>query len=245
MIISDIDGTLINEQGDYTGLDELRRLLRERDNRFVFGIASGRSLQKIRSVLERFEIPTPDVVIASVGTYMYYGYQEQHLDKGWLAYINRQWYPDRIRECLDAIEGLELQEPENLNPFKISYYLRDPAIRLELIRERLGRLAHQVNVVLTQSTYLDILPRRASKGRAVRYLANKWSIPLKQVVVCGDAGNDLDMLCTAAAGVVVGNHAPELELLRGNKSIYFAQAVSAAGILEGLRHYGLLDAVAA
>jgi sucrose-phosphate synthase len=37
---------------------------------------------------------------------------------------------------------------------------------------------------------------------------------------------------------VVGNHTPELEALRGLEQIYFAQAHCAAGILEGLAHYG-------
>lgn len=238
MIISDIDGTLISEKGDYSGLEELKALLRDRGDEFAFGIASGRSLDKVEAVLRKFEIPTPDVVIASVGTFIYYGYGEQFVDKGWSKHINHLWDADRIRESLASVEGLELQEPENQNPFKISYYVdKEGEPDIEAVREALGRQARNVNVVLTQGAYLDILAKRASKGRAVRYLGNKWSIPLDQIVVCGDAGNDLDMLTGATRGIVVGNHATELEELRGLKRVYFARAVSAAGILEGLDHF--------
>lgn len=240
MVISDIDGTLISETGDYSGLEELKELLRNRGDQFAFGIASGRSLEKVRKVLEEFEIPTPDIVVSSVGTYIHYGLDAASVDKGWLQRIHYQWDPERIRETLGAQEGLELQEPANQNPSKISYYIHDKTIGVEAVQAALGRLARQVNVLVTQGAYLDILPRRASKGRAVRYLGNKWSVPLDQVVACGDAGNDLDMFTGATRGIVVGNHAPEMEVLRSMRRVHFAQGVSAAGILEGLRHFDFL-----
>ena len=133
------------------------------------------------------------------------------------------------------MEGIEPQDPVDQNPFKVSYFLHDTELTAERITEHLGKLARNASVVITQSAYLDILPKRASKGRAVRYLGNKWSIPITEAVVCGDAGNDIDMFTGASRGIVVGNHAPEMEHLRELKRVYFAQGHSAAGILEGLR----------
>lgn len=237
MIVSDIDGTMVHEAGDYTGLDELRVRLRDRGHRFAFALATGRSLDKVREVVAAHALPTPDIVISSVGTYIYYGLDPKSLDKGWLAHIDYRWEPEAIREHLASLAGVELQEEANQNPFKISYYLNDRTIDSARINEVLGRLADNLSVLVTQSAFLDILPKRASKGRAIRYLARKWSIPLSQVVVCGDAGNDLDMFTVAAKGIIVGNHSPELEVLRGMRRVYFAQAHSAAGILEGLQHF--------
>ncbi len=50
------------------------------------------------------------------------------------------------------------------------------------------------------------------------------------------------MLVGQTAGIVVGNHDPELASLRHSKShrVYFAQAHYAGGILEGLEHYGFV-----
>lgn len=241
MVISDIDGTLISETGDYADLEELKSFLRDRGNDFVFGIASGRSLPKVKEVLSKFEIPTPDLVICSVGTYIYYGLDSQFMDKGWMKHINYGWKADAIREKLASFDGLEPQDPADQNPFKVSYFIHDNAISVEQVTAHLGKLARNVSVVITQSAYLDILPKRASKGRAVRYVGNKWSIPITQAVVCGDAGNDIDMFTGTSRGIVVGNHAPEMEQLKELKRVYFAQGHSASGILEGLRHFKFLD----
>ncbi len=92
--------------------------------------------------------------------------------------------------------------------------------------------------MITRGAYLDILPRRGSKGRAVRYISQKWAIPLSQTLVCGDSGNDLDMIANTSKAIVVGNHSKELEHLRENRKVYFAAKESSAGMLEGLNHYG-------
>jgi sucrose-phosphate synthase len=86
-----------------------------------------------------------------------------------------------------------------------------------------------------------VLPLRASKGKAIRYLADKWEIPVERILVAGDSGNDEEMLRGATLGVVVGNYSPELEALRGRPRIYFAKAHFAAGILEGMDHYAFLS----
>jgi hypothetical protein len=39
----------------------------------------------------------------------------------------------------------------------------------------------------------------------------------------------------------VGNHAPELEPLRGRRGVHVAEGAYAAGVREGLRAWGLLE----
>jgi sucrose-phosphate synthase len=244
MIICDIDDTIIAPKLDNPGLDEFRQLLSDRGKQFVYGVASGRSLALIREVISEFGLPVPDVVISSVGTFISYGLEEKRtgIDKGWHGHIDHQWKPDAIRERLNNHPGVKPQETDKQNEYKISYYILDPQLSIERVKEALGRTAAGANIIMTQSAYLDILPRRASKGRAIRYVANKWSIPLQQTVVCGDAGNDLDMFNGQSRGIVVANHSPELEMLRGKRRVYFAEAPAAAGILEGLRHNQFIKA---
>jgi sucrose-phosphate synthase len=92
-------------------------------------------------------------------------------------------------------------------------------------------------VIYSHNEFLDILPIRASKGHAIRYLAYKWDLPLAQFLTSGDSGNDSEMLVGDTLGVVVGNHSQELENLRGLDQVYFADRCYAAGILEGIQHY--------
>ena len=96
-------------------------------------------------------------------------------------------------------------------------------------------------MIHSHNEYLDILPIRASKGLAVRYLAIKWGLPLDRILVAGDSGNDEEMLSGDVLGVVVGNYSSELKRLYGKPRIYFAENEYANGIVEGIQHYNFLD----
>ena len=96
-------------------------------------------------------------------------------------------------------------------------------------------------MVFSHGQYLDFLPQRASKGAAIRYLATKWGIPFRRILVAGDSGNDEEMLRGVTCGVIVGNYSKELEHLKGLRRMFFSQQEYAAGIIDGLDHYGFLE----
>ncbi len=240
MLASDIDGTLIMESGAQPGLDELREMIRNRGDGFVFAVATGRSLEKVRDVLQEHDMPEPDIVISSVGTFIYYGLDESQVDKAWQSHLAFRWNPEALRQGLSKLPGLTLQEPENQNPFKISYYIDPDTFDPDAVRAAVGRQWANINVIITQNTFLDVLPKRASKGRAVRHVCRTWSIPTQQTIVCGDSGNDLDLLEGTGRAVVVGNYSPELESLRGHRRVYFSPQPGAMGILDGLKAHGFL-----
>lgn len=66
------------------------------------------------------------------------------------------------------------------------------------------------------------------------------NIPGQQVVVSGDSGNDVDMFIPPFRGIIVGNADADLRVLAG-PHVYQAQARYAAGVLEGLQHWGVLS----
>jgi sucrose-phosphate synthase len=113
-----------------------------------------------------------------------------------------------------------------------------PSLRQIDMRLREHRL--RANLIYSHQAYLDVLPIRASKGQAIRYLAYKWSLPLRAFLVAGDSGNDLEMLVGDTQAVVVSNHSVELDKLRGMDQVYFADTPCAYGILEGMAHYGFV-----
>jgi sucrose-phosphate synthase len=132
---------------------------------------------------------------------------------------------------MQSIEGQRLH--------KISY-LVNPAQAPSLAEIQRHLLQHQLDVqmIYSHEEFLDILPSRASKGDAVNYCADKWNFPMEKILVAGDSGNDEQMLGGRAKAVVVGNYSPELEKLRGQNSIYFAEGNYAQGILEAIAYYG-------
>ena len=234
ILVADVDNTLT---GDAEALQKLVRMLHDAGDRIAVGIATGRSMTLTRNVLKQWKIPTPQLLITSVGSEIHYG---PHLvqDKGWNQHICYRWQPDGLREAMAELPGLKLQPPEGQSEFKVSYDVDPDRIpRITDIVRHLRRLRLQANVVYSHQAYLDLLPIRASKGTALRYFATKWDIPLERCLVAGDSGNDMEMLTGNTLGVVVGNYSEELEALRGEPHIYFADAHHAAGIIEGIEHY--------
>src|SRR3546814_750563 len=137
---------------------------------------------------------------------------------------------------------MRLQPEENQREFKLSsYVIPDKMPPLRKLYQLLREHGLQANLVYSHQAYLDVLPERASKGRAIRYLSYKWGVPLQNFLVAGDSGNDEEMLVGDTLGIVVGNHSPELEPLRGLEQIYFAEHVCARGVLEGIEHYDFLQ----
>jgi sucrose-phosphate synthase len=233
LFITDIDNTLI---GDDRSLKELNRLLQRHHQEVAFGVATGRNLALVVELVNSSIIPPPDIIICSVGTEIYYGV-DLLLDKSWRSHIAFRWNRERLRQTLAGLDCLSLQSEEAQKEFKLSYLIDDPEANLHRIHHALTEQGLRYNLIVSSRRYLDILPSRASKGKAIRYLHRKWNIPLDHILVAGDSGNDEEMLRGEMLAIVVGNHSAELEKLRGLRHIYFSRACHAAGILEGSMHY--------
>ncbi len=237
LLITDIDNTLV---GDDAALEQLMRILKENQDVLGFGVATGRTVDSAIRLFEEYNLIVPDVIISAVGAEMYYRW-ESFPDKGWQAHISKKWNRERIRGSLEQVDFLDYQEEKNQRRFKISYNMKPRKDRLAQIHDILVRNKCHYNLIYSHQTYLDILPHRASKGKAIRYLSYKWGIPLNNIMVCGDSGNDEEMLKGNTLGVVVGNHEKELEKLKGKRKIYFSKKNYAEGIMDGLRKYDLIQ----
>jgi len=234
VLMSDIDNTLI---GDREGLEEVAAWLREHAHSVAFGIATGRSLESTLKVVKSCSVPLPNILVTSVGTEINYG-PSLVPDAGWANHIRYKWRRESLAEAMSSVPGLELQAMENQREFKLSYDVNPELMpSLTQIYRHLREHGLSAQLVYSHEAFLDVLPVRASKGHAIRYLAYKWGLPLKNFLVAGDSGNDEEMLRGDTLGVVVGNHSSELESLRGLEQIYFAQEACARGILEGIHHY--------
>ena len=237
--ITDIDNTLIGDHNEK--LPGLIDFLKSNREAIGFGIATGRTVDSAMAVLAEYGIPEPDVVISSVGAEIYYGV-DLHMDRGWNAHLSHDWNRDRIKELLDGFEFLEYQEEDTQRQHKVSYNMDPEKDRLTRIHDLLERNRCRYTLVYSHEQFLDILPHRASKGKAIRFISYKWNIPLANIMVAGDSGNDAEMLRGDMAGVVVGNYSRELEPLRRIRKVYFADAPCAGGILEGMNHYRWINA---
>ena len=238
-IFTDLDQNLL---GDPDSLADFIRIVRQNRKCASFGIATGRRLDSALAVMRRYGIPRPDVLITALGTEIYYAPQLT-ADLGWARHIDHLWYPRRVRDALADLPGLKLQPRIEQSRFKVSWYI-DPEKALSL--EEIGSILHQadlnVHLNLSFGQFLDVVPARASKGLALRYVADQWGIPLEHCLAAGGSGADEDMIRGNTLAVVVANrHHEELSQLTDTESIYFAERPYAAGILEAIEHYRFFE----
>lgn len=238
MIVTDIDHTLL---GDETALSKFVAMIENIDYNICFAVATGRTIDSAYKVLEKNGIPYPDIIISSVGSEIYYNFRGKLIySKGWHAHLNNQWKRNKIVKLLSGFKYLKYQEEENQREFKISYYTSEIPGYVKKVKNVLIQNKIKANVIFSHGQYLDVLPYRASKGKAIRYLAYRWNIPFENILVAGDSGNDIEMLKGEMLGVVVANYSRELEVLKGQKRIYFAGGKYAAGIIDGIKYYDFL-----
>jgi len=238
-IFTAIDNTLL---GDAEGLEQFIKVICEQRKKFLFGIATGRRLDSILAILKTHRIPMPDILITSLGTEIYYAPQ-LIADIAWTYHIDHLWTPQVLRRILGGLPGLTPQPKKEQSQFKISYYYDSHAApSMEDILTLLRRHELSVNPTLSFGQFLDLVPARASKGQAVRYVARQWNIPLDRILVTGGSGGDEDMLRGNTLGVVVANrHREELSILSEAEHVYFAESAHAKGILEAIEHYDFFN----
>jgi len=239
-LFTDLDQNLL---GDPDSLADFITVVRENRQCISFGIATGRCLESALSIMKRFGIPMPDVLITSVGTEIFYAPQLT-ADRAWSRHIDHDWNPETVRRTLTELPGIRLQPKSEQSRFKISFYI-DPrkAPKLDEINSLLHQAELSVNTFMSFGQFLDIVPGRASKGLALRYFASLWGIPLEHILAAGGSGTDEDMMRGNTLAVVVSNrHEEELDRLPDAQRIYFATRPYAAGIMEAIAHYDFLRA---
>jgi sucrose-phosphate synthase len=239
VFVSGLDQNLI---GDPEALQTLIAALRRHRKTTAFVIATGRRLDSALSLMKTHGIPEPDVLITSGGTEIYFA-PELIPDRTWSKSIDYHWAPHKIRRLLNDMEGLVRQPKVEQSRFKLSYFIDPALVDVETIRSLLHQEGQAVHILYAFGQYLDIIPARASKGLALRYIADRWEITLDRVLVAGGSGADEDMMRGDTLAVVVANrHHEELSDLVDFDRVYFAKQPLAAGILEAFEHYDFFGA---
>lgn len=262
LLCTDLDRTLL-PNGSCVETPGVRQLLAAylQQHQVKLAFVSGRDLTLVQQAIADYQLPTPDYVIADVGTSLYHtGTSWQH-DERWQQQIGADWrfaQPADLYALLADIPGLTLQEPHKQGRYKLSFYtpldwemaVHEPAIQL-----RFAQQDWPVQLVFSldeekQVGLLDVIPASAGKLGAIHFLMHQLQIGDDAVLFAGDSGNDLDVLCSGLPAVLVANASADvradacsrvqqaglqarLYLARG----HIGNGCYAAGILEGIEHF--------
>lgn len=245
LFVTDLDNTLV---GDDEALKTLNRHLAVHRQEFGTKIvyATGRSLYLYRLLAKAKFLLSPDALITSVGTEMYFDSEQKICDPQWAEILSQGWNREEIVAIASDIEELQFQPDSEQNPFKISYYLAESVAEevIDKLKAKLSDRGYEVKSIYSGGQDLDLIPPNGDKGLAVKFLRERWNIGAAKTVTCGDSGNDIALFTGEEKGIIVGNAKSELSQWyreNQNESLYFAQAPCAGGILEGLRYFKFLS----
>ncbi len=75
------------------------------------------------------------------------------------------------------------------------------------------RYYHELNPVMSNHIYYEIMPEKVSKGEALKSICRKMAFPLENTVAIGDYYNDIELMKTAGYSVAMGNAPTEVKLI--------------------------------
>lgn len=264
LICSDLDRTILpngKEPQSPKALEIFRQFVQRPE--ITLAYVSGRSEKLLKSALDDFGIPVPDYAIGDVGTTIYEPGRNWQSWEDWAEEIARDWQGkswEHLRELFSDIPSLRLQENDKQNNYKLSYYADMDVDVAELkgeLDQRLEKNGIQASIIWSideqkEVGLLDILPERATKVHAIRFLMEKGGFLPENTVFAGDSGNDLPALTSGLNAVLVKNGRDDvrresLEIMNSKNMrsrLYLAEGDFlgmngnyCAGVLEGIAHF--------
>lgn len=241
---SDLDGTLL---GDEAAAKRFKMVWQQTApaERPLLCYNTGRHLPGALDPIQRGILPDPDYIISGVGTSVY-DFQAGHVLKEFSEILEEGWDRDRVEQVISQLAFALTPQPNHFqNSFKSSWYLDDASPeQIEMVRAALEEAGLDTHVVYSSARHLDILPRWANKGNALRWLLKHLGIPGFELIVAGDSGNDSAMFALQGVhGIIPGNVQPELMQHIDGRSTYVAppQEICANAVLAGLIHFQVID----
>ena len=190
-------------------------------------------------------LPQPDFIISGVGTAIF-DFNSETVLKEFTEILEDNWDADLVEQVITSLPYTITRQPAHFqNYFKSSWYF-DAARPTQIrdIENKLDSADLDVHVVYSSARHLDVLPKWANKGNALRWLLRHLNILVSQTLVAGDSGNDSAMFSIPQIhGIVVGNAQPELLQKTSELPIYHASPdkVGVQAVLHGLVHYGVIE----
>ena len=267
VIATDLDRTLLpNGSQEYDGsMAIFCEIIRNERLNLIY--ATGRNLELVQDAIAEFRLPYPELIVGEVGTKIYSRRNQDFVeDYQWTRQIRsltKNWNVDKFKEKLSLLNQLRIQERNKENEFKLSYYLDDPrdsSLVIKKVTEIIKLICQEATVVYSVDEtrdlgLLDILPRRATKLAALEYLRKKLGLDQREIIYCGDSGNDTLPLTFGYKSIIVRNAVSELKntvrristekniidklyIARGYKKL---NGYYVSGIIEGLIKFNVIS----
>lgn len=146
---------------------------------------------------------------------------------------NSRYYQNIASIPLETVGDLAVYlEMVGKEPTKLTIINREGRLP-ELQKFFQEKYAFDLSVVQSRPFFLEITHREATKGRALKFLAERKNLSSSQIIAFGDSYNDIDMLQYAGMGVAMGNAPPDVQ----KAADFVAAASSEDGVALFLENY--------
>jgi Cof subfamily protein (haloacid dehalogenase superfamily) len=234
-LVSDVDGTLVTDDKILTARS--RAAVTELHARgIIFTIISSRPPRGLRMLLKPLEITTPIgsfnggvIAMADLSVITEHLLLPQvarravdvldaHGVQSWV-FAGQDWL---VRDSDGPYVGLEERtvgfRPTIVEDFRPILDIAAKIVGVSTDFDLLAQCEHDVRAVLadqasvacSQPYYLDITHPLANKGVALSELAKLLALPLEEIGVIGDGGNDIAMFERSGLSIAMGNASPEV-----------------------------------
>lgn len=218
LVCTDLDRTLL-PNGEQPESPHARPILWHLLSTHSIALAyvSGRDLPRVLEAISDFDLPTPDVIVADVGTSVYTRDGDGWtLSADWESVTAEDWNgldTSGVKTILNGVDGLRSQEDNRQSLYKRSYYFSesvDESLLRQNVEACLAGHGVRASIVISHDPekavgLLDVLPQSATKREAVNYLRSMYKLPAADVMFAGDSGNDVFAICAEQPGVLVAN----------------------------------------
>jgi Cof subfamily protein (haloacid dehalogenase superfamily) len=259
-VVSDVDGTLVTDDKTLTARTQAA-VARLRAENIAFAIISSRPPRGLRMLIDRLGISTPVTGFnGGLVTTPEFSPLTQHLLSSAAArqaveiievggaqvwiFCGEDWL---ARDPAGPYVGLEQMtigyQPIIVEDFgraldaaaKIVAVSDDFDLLTRLEQHARAALAERATIARSQPFYLDFTHPLANKGAALSELAKMLGIPVTEVAVIGDGGNDIAMFERSGLSIAMGNAGPQVQ----GAADYVTDPNSQDGFAKAMEHYVL------
>ena len=218
IIATDLDRTLMpngNHRLSKGAMEYFKKALKKNGVKLIY--VTGRYKRMIKDGMKRYKTPKPDFCISLLGTVIYDFCKKDFVeDKEWQKKLEKDWkhYKRKdVAKILEDVKEIWEQPKPVLNDYKESYYYKLGVDADKLDKKIYTKLKKKgIKAVIITSTdvnrkigMLDVVPYTGTKMAALNYLMKKLKVKKKNVLYCGDSGNDLLPMTSGVKGVLVKN----------------------------------------
>lgn len=230
LIVADCDGTILD---DNKKLDtELKNVIAKLNQQgIVFTLATGRNIFLMKDIIDDLELEYPYIINNGANIYKKNNSVKNYTLPGdsinsimqilenndfpFLAYTENELFMSGIHDLLEVfkvrlrgkLEQINYNSEMNLSNkeiIKITIAV-DNLDKINEVKKIIDEKFPMVNFKRSEGMLFSITSIEATKGNAIKTIANMFHVNKEEIMVFGDNYNDITMFDVAGVGVAMGN----------------------------------------